>query len=133
MAYMNQEKKQAIAPQVKAILKQYGMKGTLSVDHHSTLVLTLTEGPLDIVANYIAKAKPEHDTNGRHHVNQYWIADHYTGEVLEFLQAIKAAMDGEGCDFKNHDRSDLYTDYHDVGWYVDINVGRWNKPYKLAA
>jgi hypothetical protein len=31
----------------------------------------------------------------------------------------------------NHNRSDIMSDYHDVGWYVDINIGQWNKPYIL--
>jgi hypothetical protein len=25
------------------------------------------------------------------------------------------------------------TDYFDVGWYIDINVGKWNKPYQFEA
>jgi hypothetical protein len=32
----------------------------------------------------------------------------------------------------NHDRSDIQSDYFDVGWYVDVNVGAWNQPYELA-
>jgi hypothetical protein len=31
----------------------------------------------------------------------------------------------------NWNRSDVQTDYFDVGWYCDINVGSWNKPYVL--
>ena len=26
---------------------------------------------------------------------------------------------------------DAMTDYYDVGWYVDVNIGTWEKPYKL--
>ena len=33
----------------------------------------------------------------------------------------------------NHDRSDPQSDYFDVGWYVDVNIGKWNKPYTLVA
>jgi hypothetical protein len=33
----------------------------------------------------------------------------------------------------NHDRSDSMTDYFDVGWYISINVGKWNKPYEMTA
>jgi hypothetical protein len=25
------------------------------------------------------------------------------------------------------------TDYFDVGWYIEINVGKWNKEYNLTA
>ena len=31
----------------------------------------------------------------------------------------------------NHDNSDLQTDYYDVGWYVNLQFGRWNKPYNV--
>ena len=47
MAYMNQEKKAKIAANLKPILAKYGMKGTLRVHHHSTIVLTLQSGPID--------------------------------------------------------------------------------------
>jgi hypothetical protein len=33
------------------------------------------------------------------------------------------------CYAGNHDNSDAMTDYFDVGWYVDINYGKWDKPY----
>jgi hypothetical protein len=33
----------------------------------------------------------------------------------------------------NHDNSDSQTDYFDVGWYVDVKVGKWNKPYIVEA
>jgi len=29
----------------------------------------------------------------------------------------------------NWDKSDIQTDYFNVGWYVDVNIGKWNKPY----
>ena len=40
MAYMSQERKAEITPKVKSILKKFGIKGSLSVRHHSTLSLT---------------------------------------------------------------------------------------------
>jgi len=36
MAWMNQERKAALAPAIKAALKKYGLKGSLSVNNHST-------------------------------------------------------------------------------------------------
>ncbi len=61
-------------------------------------------------------------------VNPYWISENYSGKVLQFVQQLKDAMD-----VGNHDRSDIQTDYFDVGWYIDINIGAWNKPYQLVA
>ena len=127
MAYMSQEKKAKIAPVVKAILAKYGVKGSLSVNNHSTLVLTLSEGKLDFIgnANEIIAPSDRYD-RGYMQVNHYWYRDHFSGKVRDFLQEVIHAMnDG------NHDNSRIEIDYFDVGWYVNINVGRWNKPYKL--
>jgi hypothetical protein len=138
MAYMSQEKKKELAPKIKTVLKKYGMKGTIGVNNHSTLVVKIKEGKLDVFGNYNAKNLEDHPDGLDHYgmeithasdcmnVNPYWLDSNYTGEVLEFLKELVTAMnDG------NHDNSDIMTDYFDVGWYIDINIGLWNKPYKL--
>ena len=117
MAYFNQTMKQAMAPKIKTVLNKYGMKGTLSVRNHSTVVLNLSQGPLDFGAD-----TPHWE--GYTSVNVYWIDKHYTGRTLEFLKEVMAVL-YEG----NWNNSDIQTDYFDVGWYVDINVGRWEKTY----
>lgn len=114
MAYFTQAQKKEMAPKIKALLKRYGLKGSLSVRNHSTVVLTLREGRIDFGRDYIQ-------------VNTYWIQDHYDGEAREFLEeANKILMTG------NHNNSDIQTDYFDVGWYVNIHVGRWDRPYVLV-
>jgi len=35
-------------------------------------------------------------------------------------------------DIGNHDRSDIQSDYFDVGWYKSVNIGKWNKPYEVT-
>ena len=121
MAYYNQAMKKEAAPKIKALLKEYGMKGSLSVRNHSTVVLTLSEGPLDFGQN------DNEYSRGYLDVNVYWIDEHYTGTAREFLKrAYAILMQG------NHNNSDIQTDYFDVGWYVDIHVGRWNKPYVMS-
>jgi len=133
MAYMSQEKKAKIAPVVKNILKQYGVKGSLAVRNHSTLVLNIKSGPIDFISNFNTVVNDiyhrEHDSWKAEtyiDVNPYHFQKHFSGKALEFLKKIFVAMnDG------NHDRSDIQTDYFDVGWYVDVNIGRWNKPYNL--
>jgi hypothetical protein len=53
MAYMNQERKQKIATNLKPILAKFGVKGPLSVRNHSSIVLTLKSGSIDFIENYI--------------------------------------------------------------------------------
>lgn len=137
MAYMNQEKKAKIAPEIKRILKKYGVKGTLAVRNHSSLVLNVKSGSIDFIENYIstdldkphAKKMDQNQVeylrkNQAIDVNPYWYHEHFSGKAKSFLKEILQAMNSG-----NHDRSDVQTDYFDVGWYVDVNIGKWNKPY----
>ena len=137
MAYMDQRQKAFLSPAIKAVLKKYSMKGTLGVRNHSTLVCNITSGPLDLISNMfdIAVAKPDSHYN-RHpvkplymQVNEHWIAENYTGHCLAFLNELKDAMKGPDW----FDKSDVQTDYFNISWYLDINVGCWNKPYQLKA
>lgn len=124
MAYMNQETKTRIAQKLKPILKEFGVKGTLSVRNHSVLVLKLRSGAVDFDADYTGDTTYGRNTD----VNVYHYRNHYQGRSREFLnQALVVMNDG------NWDQSDIQTDYFDVGWYTDIKIGEWNKPYQVAA
>ena len=138
MAYVSQADKAKLAPTIKAILKKYGVKGTLSIRNHMSLVLTLKSGKIDFVENYIATdaTKPYANKmsadqvaytrkNGYLDVNTHWIHEHYSGKAKAFLTEVKAAM--EGPDFFNND--DAQTDYFNRSHYIDINVGKSDKPY----
>ena len=112
MAFMNQERKKGLAPRIKSICKKHGVKATLAVRNYSTLVLNISSGSIDF--------------GSENQVNRYkyqeFMADYK--EAVNFLDEVLPAMN-----VGNHNRSDLMTDYFDVGWYVDINIGRYNKPY----
>ena len=111
MAYMNVEKKNKLAPGIKKVLAEYGMKGTLAKDRF-TLKVNLKSGPIDF---------------GTDSVNEYHIDKHFTGVAKEFLLKLKDAMM-----VGNHNNTDLMTDYFDVGWYIKINIGKWDKPYEVT-
>ena len=124
MAFISQDKKKELAPKIKQVLKKHGVKGTISISHHSNLVVRLKEGKIDL---YGEKTSPNWcGSHGSDSVNTYWINDQHTGQSRVFLNELKAAMnDG------NWDKSDTMTDYFNVGWYSDIIVGNnsANKPY----
>ena len=137
MAYMSQEKKAKIAPKIKAILAKYKVKGSLAVRNHMTLCLNLKSGSIDFIANSNKVCGKSHyqvargfkpSTSGYDQVNPYHFKDHYDGKALAFMQEVFAAMN-EG----NHDHSDIQSDYFNVGWYVDVNIGKWDKQYILEA
>ena len=139
MAYMSQERKKSLAPAIKAVLKKYGVKGTIAVRNHSTLILNIKSGSIDFIENFISTdtdsmsgRKMSQDQiayirkNQCLDVNPYWYKEHFSGKAKSFLSELFPAMN-KG----NHDNSDVQTDYFDVGWYVDVNIGNWNKPYIL--
>lgn len=116
MAWMNQERKAALAAGLKKVMPK-GWKYSLAVRHHSTLVLTISEAPIDLVAQSLSS--DEQKKRGYIDVNQYHIEGVSSGSLLKTFTASRDAMM-----VGNHDNSDPMTDYFDVGWYIDINVGR---------
>jgi len=122
MAYMNQEKKAKIAANLKPILKKYGIKGSLSVRNHTSIVLTITTGEVNFYKDYGA------DTKFGIQVNPYWYQDHFTGLSKQALSEIIPAM--YSADY--YDNSDAQTDYFDTAYYISVNIGKWNKPYQVV-
>lgn len=134
MAYMSQAKKKELAPAIKNVLKKYGVKGSIGVDNHSSLVVTIREGSIDFIGMANAQNKeiserrgmPYYPNDGYIQVNHNYPENY--GEAAPFIEELSNAM--HGTDWYNN--SDIMTDYFDVAWYVDINIGKWDKPYKLV-
>lgn len=127
MAYVSQELKAKLAPNIKAICKKYGVKASLAVRNHSVLCLNIKSGKIDFLGNYARgfnQANPQRDYI---QVNTYWYQDHFDGKAKEFLSEVIPAMYGP--DY--YDNSDIQTDYFDCSHYINVNIGQWNKPYTV--
>ena len=118
MAYVSQADKKELAPAIKAVLNKYGMKGSIAVRHHSTLVVTVKSGAIDFSDYMRGEAYCD--------VNPYWIDQHYSGIARDFLNELLDAM--KGPNYFNND--DAMTDYFHRSHYTDITIGTaWDKPY----
>ena len=126
MAYMNKEKKERIAANIKPILAKYGLKGTLSIQHHSSITLTVQSGKLDFDADRVA----HDDTRHREYINVNPFHPHIDvqGKALECVRELIDALNSAD----NYDRSDIMTDYFDVGYYIHLNIGTPEKLYTLS-
>lgn len=136
MAYCSQETKKEVSPAIKAVMKKYGMKGSIAIRNHMVLVVNIKSGKLDIMENWYKKSTRFSDTNEYGDiikkpeyisVNEYWIDSNYTGIVKDFLKDLIFAM--KTPDWRNN--SDIQSDYFDISYYTDVNIGSWNKPYQL--
>lgn len=140
MAYVTQEIITKARTALKALNKEYGVKATLSGKGGLSLNLTIAEGPIDFVQNYCETIKTKCTLSDidqtiawvqrEQHisVNQYYLDSSFSGIALEYLEKAKAIM------YVDHwDKSDVMTDYFHCAYYVSMQVGRWNKPYKFTA
>jgi cell division protein FtsI/penicillin-binding protein 2 len=134
MAYVSQDLKAKLAPAIKAVLKKYGVKGTIAVRNHMTLVLNIKSGALDFIGDF-TKNLPDGNANKEYilrkqciDVNPYHYETQFSGKAKEFLKEIMPLMNNG-----NWDKSDIQSDYFNVGWYVDVNIGQWDKPYTVVA
>jgi hypothetical protein len=139
MAYVTQEVITKARLALKALNKEYGVKATLSGKGDSTLYLTIAEGKIDFVRNFCENVKAkriQHDTQQvidwvtkeqNISVNQYYLDSSFDGIALEYLEKAKSIMLVD-----HYDHSDIQSDYFNCAYYVNISVGRWNKPYKLV-
>lgn len=135
MAYISQEDKKKLAPAIKAVLKKYGVKGTISVHHKSTLVVTIKSGILDLIGDYNRKIDKDNEySNGRLtgkskgslQLSQYYIDNYALDETVRNLyKELFEAMKGDLW----FDKSEPMTDYFNTSYYLDVNVGKWDKPY----
>ena len=131
MAYITQEQKKKIHAILKATMPK-DWKWSLSVRNHSTLTMTISQAPVDLVAicqkkndEYAARrGDSAYKVNGHFEVNHYHFDESdwgYAGKVL------KTALEGLHTD--HYDKSDIMTDYFNVSWYVGLQVGRWDKHF----
>lgn len=67
--------------------------------------------------------KPVFD--GKLDINQYHL-DGYNPKYTPLFEKIVSIMKGEDW----YDDSDPQTDYFNTAYYIDLNIGKWNKPYE---
>lgn len=136
MAYVSKEKKAKIKEALDVALANTGVKFSLAVDNHSSIVCTLRKGPIDFIANYNETTRNNFPSRSEDYVergnylqvNPYHFKDHFTGEALEIVSKIVSALN-----IDNFNNSDPMSDYFHVGHYVNLNVGKWDKKYEVIA
>ena len=137
MAWMNQEKKAKIAAAVKAVNARYpdlGVRYGLSVQNHMAITMRIRSANVDLIANAIEANPQRFGCEGRDEmirgrsldVNPYHLEKQFHGTVLEYFQEIVDALNTD-----NHNRSDIMTDYYDVGHYINIRIGDWDKAFVI--
>jgi hypothetical protein len=113
MAYISSESVKAKREEIKKEFpSSKGWKFSIVREHHTSIHCHIMESPLDL---------------GEHsQVNHFYIKEHYKEqpEIAEVLQKIKDILE-KG----NHHNSDAMTDYFDEGFYIHLEIGKWDRKH----
>jgi hypothetical protein len=115
MAYMPQELKKALVKEARKVIPK-NWKVSFAVRHLIALVVTVSAAPI-----------PSADVVGGGElgdINHYYPENALAGDTLKTVSAILEAVNQ-----KNYDNSDMQADYFDVGYYVTLRFGKWDKPF----
>ena len=133
MAFVSQTMKKELAPGIKAVLQKYGVKGSIAVRNHMTLVVNIKSGDIDFARgkNDVGFNRGLTATDGGFYdqVNTHHISKFYNDTAAAFLTELVDAMKQPTVRGEWYDKTDIMTDYFDIAYYTDINVGQWNKGY----
>lgn len=124
MAYVNKEKKAKIVSAVKAVLPK-GWKVTFAVRHYSTIVCTIRSAGVNLAHEF-----PDQVSDGK--LDNLDVRNYHIRDVAKRNQNLSITLQNimDALNTDNHDNSDAMTDYFDVGHYVDLRFGEWDKPFK---
>lgn len=127
MAYMNQEKKKLINEALKKVVPE-NWKYSLRVHNHSSITMTIKSADMDLlgeIANNNSNLVNKHELKDSYFsVNHYHLEKTFSGPTLEIFKNIVNALNTN-----NHDNSEIMTDYFDVGHYVHLQIGSYDKPF----
>ncbi len=110
MAFVSKELIQKVRTEIKtAYPAKHGFKFSITNRHSSTIVVTVLKTPFEL--------DEKGSINQYHHEKTKNISSLFLADLLTIINQ------------DNYNRSDIMTDYHYVGYYCDLSVGRWDKEF----
>jgi ribosomal protein L30E len=134
MAWVHKDTVTKVRNGLKLLNKEYGMKTSVSGTNSHSLKVKISSGKIDFITNFCETVPSDYEEavkyiqKTRHvQVNHYWLDSNYSGVALEYLQKVKALT------MLDHwDKSDIQSDYFHCSYYINIDIGSWNKPYEVT-
>ncbi len=130
MAYITAKETRAIKKKLVESFPDF--KFSVRNEHHSSVAVTILSGPVRF--NYTEEARRTsasmyNVTSEKEpdylQLNHYYLENYTNANILHEMYDI--LNDG------NYDNSEPMTDYFDVGFYVNLSMGSWDKPYILTS
>jgi len=123
MAYIKSEQVKEMRNKIKEMYPaKQGWKFSITREHYSIVRCEILSAPIELRLD---------NSRTNESVNDFYIESRYDGKnniATEILKNINNILN-----FNNFDNSDVMTDYFNVGHYVNISIGAWDKPFELKA
>lgn len=126
MAYINQEQKAKIKKAIQGFIPK-DWKFSLSIKDNMKIVCWIKSAPFDIESIIT----PEYFVYNGSNVDYLNINVHQPLEsrFLECQERDILKKIIEALNIDNYDNSDIQSDYFDVGHYVGLTLGKYDKPF----
>ncbi len=121
MAYLSKTQVKETRDALKVAFPDFKFMVRKSHAGGSSINVSIMSGPVDFGDLDMPKA-----------INSYHIGSFFEGQQVKFLEAVTKVIK-YGTSRQWYDNSDAMTDYFDTAFYLDVELGRWNKtphPYQ---
>ena len=121
MAYLSKTQVKETREALKVAFPDFKFMVRKSHAGGSSINVSIMSGPVDFGDLDMPKA-----------INSYHIGSLFEGQQVKFLEAVTKVIK-YGTSRQWYDNSDAMTDYFDTAFYLDVELGRWNKtphPYQ---
>ena len=116
MAYISTEEVKVIREELKKNFpSRLGWKLSIVRRDYLSLSISIIKAPFELRND---------QNNAYEQVNQYWIESRENKQSIPPLKKIF-----EIANKNNYNRSDVQSDYFDVGYYLNISIGHFGKPF----
>lgn len=113
MAYVSKELVSKVREALKREFPKF--KFLVSGTGQGTLNVVIKSGPIRFIDDV---------GRTRTNINHYHLGNYYNADILQKIIEV--------CNRDNYDNSQPEYDYFDVGYYLSIHQGRWDKPYVVT-
>jgi|TARA_R110000744_G_scaffold80035_1_gene157093 hypothetical protein len=131
MAYITKEEAAVVRKDLKKAFPE--IKFSVRIKHYTTLDVAIMEAPYDFA---VREYKDACIPNREHRDNlvdqrEYFTVNHYHLDTNQtYAQLPKLQKIAKICLKEHWDKSEIQTDYFHCAFYLNLAVGKWDKPYK---
>lgn len=121
MAYISIDEVKAVREQLKKEFPEF----RFSVRRRDAMAIDVSvmKGPTDFSDLGL---RAGYSPINEHTIDKYPHAE-FLGRVIEIMKKAPGTVEG-GQEYYNN--SDVMSDYFDYAYFMDLSIGKWNKPYK---